>query len=410
MTDTDGGSVASPGERPGTPVEALAQSKRLVLKVGSALLVGEDGAPNSSFLEGLAKDIGGLKTAGKDILIVTSGAIALGRRRLGIGSNLRLDESQAASAAGQSLLIDAWSTALAPHGVIAAQILLTLSDTENRRRYLNARATLEKLLALGATPVINENDTVATSEIRYGDNDRLAAHAAQLVGADLLLLLSDIDGLYTANPRLDASAEHLPLIEKVTPEIEAMGGGANKAAGVGSGGMETKIAAAKIAASSGAATIIAAGESEAKSPTWRPIKAVADGARASLFLANTTPARARKTWIRNALKVSGVITIDAGAVTALSRGASLLPAGVTHIEGDFQRGDIVEVRGPDPKNGPLIARGQIAYDSGDAIRAIGLKSDDIDARLGYRRRAAMIDRDDLVLFHHDDAQTSKTCP
>ncbi|HRX40498.1 MAG TPA: glutamate 5-kinase, partial [Parvularculaceae bacterium] len=278
---------------------------RIVVKVGSALLVRKDGIIASSWLASLAADLAALKARGADVIVVTSGAIAIGRQRLGLSGRLRIEEKQAAAAAGQARLIEAWQEAFAPNGLVAAQLLLTLDDTENRRRYLNARATLGALLSVGAVPVINENDTVATSEIRYGDNDRLSAHAAQMAGADMLILLSDIDGLYTADPRRDQNARHVAFVEDVTPEIEAMAGGANAGAGVGSGGMATKVAAAKIATGSGCAVVIARGEMD------HPVAAILNGAPVTVFAPHSTPDRARRSWISGRLKPAGVIAIDA---------------------------------------------------------------------------------------------------
>lgn len=367
--------------------EAARAAKRLVVKVGSAILCGEEGV-RAGWLSSLAADIAGLRAAGAGIVVVTSGAIAIGRKRLGLSGALRLDEKQAASAAGQAALAQAWQTAFAPHGITIAQILLTLEDTESRRRYLNARATFRTLLDLGALPLVNENDTIATSEIRYGDNDRLAAHAAQLVESELLIILSDIDGLYTADPRKDASAKRIPLVEAVTPGIERMAGGVNESAGVGSGGMASKIAAAKIAGNAGCATIIAPGLVD------HPLKAVLDGGPATLFRAATTREGARRQWIAGRLKPAGRIVIDEGAAKALAGGASLLPAGVKEVEGAFARGDAVEIV---TAGGRVIGQGLIAYDAGDARKIAGAKSDRIEALLGYRRRPAMVEKDDLIL-------------
>lgn len=367
--------------------EAARAAKRLVVKVGSAILCGEAGV-REPWLAALAADIADLRAAGAEIVVVTSGAIAIGRKRLGLSGALRLDEKQAASAAGQAALAQAWQTAFAPHDIAIAQILLTLEDTESRRRYLNARATFRTLLDLGAMPLVNENDTIATSEIRYGDNDRLAAHAAQLVESDLLIILSDIDGLYTADPRKDASAKHIPLVEAVTPAIERMAGGVNESAGVGSGGMASKIAAAKIAGSAGCATIIAPGTVD------HPLKAVLGGGAATLFRAATTREGARRQWIAGRLKPAGRIIIDEGAAKALQGGASLLPAGVKDVEGAFARGDAVEIVA---SGGRVIGQGLIAYDAGEARKIAGAKSDRIEALLGYRRRPAMVEKDDLIL-------------
>lgn len=361
---------------------------RIVVKVGSALLVRKDGIIASSWLASLAADLAALKARGADVIVVTSGAIAIGRQRLGLSGRLRIEEKQAAAAAGQARLIEAWQEAFAPNGLVAAQLLLTLDDTENRRRYLNARATLGALLSVGAVPVINENDTVATSEIRYGDNDRLSAHAAQMAGADMLILLSDIDGLYTADPRRDQNARHVAFVEDVTPEIEAMAGGANAGAGVGSGGMATKVAAAKIATGSGCAVVIARGEMD------HPVAAILSGAPVTVFAPHSTPDRARRSWISGRLKPAGVIAIDAGAENALKKGASLLPAGVTGVEGDFRRGDAVSIVSAE---GRTLGRGLIAYDAPEARKLVGKRSEEIEQILGYRGPAALIHRDDLAI-------------
>ncbi len=363
-------------------------AKRLVIKVGSAILCGAEGEVREQWLASLAGDIAALRGQGVEVVVVTSGAIALGRKRLGLSGALRLDEKQAASAAGQAALAQAWQRAFADHDIAIAQILLTLEDTESRRRYLNARATFRTLLDLGALPLVNENDTIATSEIRYGDNDRLAAHVAQLIESDLLVILSDIDGLYTADPRKDSSAEHIALVEAITPEIERSAGGANQNAGVGSGGMASKIAAAKIAGSAGCATIIALGAVD------HPVRAVLDGGAATLLRSATTHEGARRQWIAGRLKPTGRVTIDKGAAKALKSGASLLPAGVTSVEGAFARGDAVEIVTVD---GDHVGQGLIAFDAGDARKIAGAKSDQIEALLGYRRRPAMVEKDDLIL-------------
>jgi glutamate 5-kinase len=375
-------------DRTGNAQDRLAGTKRVVVKVGSALLIDREGALAGDWLASLADDLAGLRRRGAEIIVVTSGAVAIGRSRLGLGGRLRLAEKQAAAAAGQARLIEAWQEALAPHGLVAAQLLLTLDDTENRRRYLNARATLEALLSIGAVPVINENDTVATAEIRYGDNDRLSAHAAQMAGADLLILLSDIDGLYTADPRKDAGAAHIPFVDDISPAIEGMAGGANAEALVGSGGMATKLAAAKIATAYGCAVIIARGD------VAHPLRAINEGAATTLFAPHSTPDRARRAWIGGRLKPAGTLTIDAGAASALKRGASLLPAGVTAVEGDFRRGDAVIIVAA---SGEIIGRGLIAYDAADARRLIGKRSEDIEAILGYRGASAFVHRDDLAI-------------
>ncbi len=371
----------------------IASAKRIVIKVGSALLVGEDGAADRAWLATLAGDAARLRGQGKAVLIVSSGSIALGRRRLGLVGKkpLDLEEKQAAAAAGQSLLMRAWEEAFEPHGLGVAQILLTRDDTEIRRRWLNARATVETLLRLHAIPVVNENDTVATEEIRYGDNDRLAARVAQMIGADLLVLLSDVDGLYTADPRRDPAAAHIPVVEALTPEIEAMAGGANAAAGMGTGGMATKLAAARIAHGAGCATLVTLGRRDGIGP----LAAVEAGARATLFTPHATPAAAYKQWIAGSLSPEGALVVDAGAAAALKAGKSLLPAGVRAVEGAFDRGAAVLIKTED---GRTMAKGLAAYGAADAERIKGLKSDAIEAALGYPGRTALIHRDDMVLI------------
>ncbi len=366
----------------------LALARRVVVKVGSALLVGPDGAAHSGWLADFAADLARLRARGQQVVVVSSGAVALGRRRLGLGKRaLTLPEKQAAAAAGQSALMRAWETALEPYGAACAQVLLTRDDTEVRRRWLNARATVETLLSLGVVPVVNENDTVVTEEIRYGDNDRLAARVAQLVGADALVLLSDVDGLYTADPRKDPAAEHIARVGRLTPEIEAMAGGANAEGGVGTGGMATKVAAARIASASGCATIITIGSRE------RPLAAVEAGAKATVVEAGATPAAAYKAWIAGSLAPAGVLTVDAGAAAAVARGKSLLAAGVRRAEGRFDKGDAVIVR---DEAGREIARGLVRYDAGDAARICGLKSEAIEAALGYTS-GPLIHADDLAV-------------
>jgi glutamate 5-kinase len=362
---------------------ALQGARLVVVKVGSALVVDPDtGAADAAWLADLAADLRRLAARGQKAVIVSSGAIALGRRRLGLKRRaLTLPEKQAAAAAGQSLLMRAWETALGE--TAAAQVLLTPDDTEVRRRYLNARATLETLLELGVTPVVNENDTVATDEIRYGDNDRLAARVAQMVGADLLVLLSDVDGLYTADPRRDPGAAHIPHVAQLTPEIEAMAGGAH----VGSGGMATKLAAVRIAAAAGCSTLITLGRRAA------PLRAVEDGAKATLFAAAATPAAAYKAWIAGSLAPQGALVVDDGAARALRAGKSLLSAGVTAVEGRFGKGDAVIVR---DGGGREVARGLSRYDAIDAARIVGLKSDAIEPALGYSA-GPLIHADDLAL-------------
>jgi glutamate 5-kinase len=373
-------------------VNALAGARRLVIKVGSALLVEEAGV-DRAWLRALAGDAARLRSRGAEVLFVSSGSIALGRRRLGLGVRraLDLEEKQAAAAAGQSLLMRAWEEALEPHGIAAAQILLTRDDTEVRRRWLNARATVETLLRLGAAPVVNENDTVATEEIRYGDNDRLAARVAQMIGADLLVLLSDVDGLYTADPRRDKEARHVPFVEALTPEVEAMAGGANRDGGMGTGGMATKLAAAAIARSAGCATLLALG----RRGDLGPLEAVEAGARATLFAPEATPQAAYKQWIAGALAPQGVILVDAGAASALASGKSLLPAGAVRLEGSFDKGDAVYVEGPD---GRRLAKGLAAYGRVDAEKILGRRTADLETLLGYRGPQVLVHRNDLVLI------------
>jgi len=366
----------------------LSLAKRLVVKVGSTLLVDADkGRLNRAWLESFAADVAQMHKRGQQILLVSSGAIALGRRHLSLGSGkLKLEESQAAAAVGQIRLAHAYKELLDEHGITVAQILLTWGDTEQRRRYLNARGTLGTLLALGAVPVINENDTVATAEIRYGDNDRLAARVAQMVGADCLVLLSDIDGLYSADPHERPDARFIPRVFDITPEIEAMAGGAGSA--MGSGGMQTKIAAAKIAVGAGCHLCIAEGAHQ------HPLKRIEDGARCTWFVPSRAHVATRKQWIAGTLKPAGEIAVDDGAVRALRRGKSLLPAGVVRTAGRFERGDTVSIVGPD---GAEVARGICAYSDGDAARIIGRKSVEIEQVLGFRGRDEIVHRDDLVL-------------
>lgn len=380
------------GKERKTPASPLAQARRVVIKVGSALLVeAASGRVNRAWLETLAVDIARLRSRGQDVLLVSSGAIALGRRHLGLEpGKLKLEESQAAAAVGQIRLAHAWKEVLEQHELTVAQILLTFGDTEERRRYLNARGTLGTLLKLGAIPVINENDTVATSEIRYGDNDRLAARVAQMMSADCLVLLSDVDGLYTADPTRDASAQFIPEVRRITPQIERMAGGA--ASAVGSGGMATKIAAAKIAVTAGCHMCVAAGRE------MHPLKRIEGGERCSWFYPSETPATVRKQWIAGTLKPAGELRVDAGAAAALRHGKSLLPAGVTAVAGKFERGDALIVR---DSAGLEIARGLSAYSSADAERLRGRKSVEIEALLGFRGRDEIIHRDDLVITASD---------
>jgi glutamate 5-kinase len=366
----------------------LSLARRIVVKLGSALIAATDGA-NIARLAEIAADIAALKARGVETVIVSSGAVALGRGALKLGARkLSLAEKQAAAAAGQPLLMQAWSHAFAAHGVAVAQALLTPDDTERRRRWLNGRATLESLLALNAVPIINENDTVATQELRYGDNDRLAARTAQMVGADVLVLLSDIDGLYTADPRIDPNAEHLALVDAITPRIEAMAGGANAAAGLGSGGMATKIEAARIATLAGCWAAVARGD------IAHPLAALASGGKATWFKPIAEPRAAYKAWIAGAISPAGALVLDAGAVTAVRAGKSLLPAGITRVDGAFDRGDTVRVIDP---GGTVIARGVARYDSQESARIAGKRSSDIEATLGYDYGAVIIHADDLVV-------------
>ena len=394
MSRPDPSSVqpVSPGGVP-SPGLQLAAAKRIVIKIGSALLVdARDGALRSDWLDGLVADLVRLRSRGQEVVLVSSGAIALGRRYLGFGGGpLRLDESQAAAAAGQIRLAHAWQDALARHDIPVAQVLLSPGDTEQRRRYLNARGTLETLIGLGAVPVINENDTVATEEIRYGDNDRLAARVAQMVSADCLLLLSDVDGLYTSDPRTHADAEFVPVVTEIGADIRRMA--ADSPTDFGSGGMITKLAAARIAVAAGCHMVILDGRRRS------PVTALEGDARCTWFLAAGTPARMRKQWIAGTLEPRGDVHVDAGAARALAAGNSLLPAGVTFIEGTFERGDAVVIRGP---SGGELARGLVGYGADEASRIAGRHSSQIEAVLGYRGRPALVHRNDLAMTGSDD--------
>ncbi|WP_373506092.1 glutamate 5-kinase [Aestuariivirga sp.] len=369
-------------------ISRLAKAKRIVVKIGSALLVdGKTGTIKASWLSSLIDDLADARVRGAEIILVSSGAIALGRRTLGLPKgNLKLEQKQAAAAVGQIALAHAWSEALRTRNMVAAQVLVTLTDTEERRRYLNARATLSTLIEQDAIPVINENDTVATSEIRYGDNDRLAARVASMMSADCLVLLSDIDGLYTAPPS-QKGAVFLPLVNDITPEIEAMAG--RPVSGLGSGGMITKIEAGKIALGAGCNMVIASGHE------LHPLKRVLDGERCTWFVANASALQSRKRWIAGTLQPIGHLVVDDGAAIALAKGKSLLPAGVRKVEGSFTRGDTVSIIAA---SGREIARGLVAYDAGDASRIIGLKSSEIEDVLGFRGRDELIHRDDMVLM------------
>ena len=362
--------------------------RRLVVKIGSALLVDENGRFDRAWLERLAVDIAGLHETGQEILVVSSGAVAIGCNVLGLARRRsRLDELQAAAAAGQVQLVHAWQEALAKHGIRAAQILLTPGDTENRRRFLNAKSTLQKLLDLKVIPVINENDTVATEELRYGDNDRLAARVAQMVMADGLVLLSDVDGLYSSDPHSDSNARHFPFVNEITEKTMAMAGTTRSE--MSSGGMLTKLQAAKIATHAGCVTLVASGAVE------RPLQSLADGGKCTVFVASGTPAAARKQWLAGMLEVNGELRIDDGAAKALESGSSLLPVGLVEVIGNFRRGDAVTLVST---SGVELGRGLAAYASDEAIAIIGCRSEQIEARLGYCGRSVLVHRDDLVVF------------
>lgn len=364
---------------------SLISAKRIVVKIGSALLV-DGGKLRADWLASLAEDVAACKARGQDVILVSSGSIALGRGVLGLsGDALALEQSQAAAAVGQIRLARAYEEALAPHNITTAQVLVTLEDSANRRRYLNSRATLEQLLSLGVVPIVNENDTVATDEIRFGDNDRLAAQIAVTVGADVLVLLSDVDGFYSGNPKEDASATRFDVIEKITPEIEAMAGDAGT--GLSKGGMKTKLLAAKAAAAGGAAMVITLGSS------LNPLKKLEATNESTWFSAESDPQQARKRWI-GAMKPRGEVHLDDGAAGALSRGKSLLPAGVTTVVGDFGRGEPVVIFGPGRER---LGVGLTRYTSDEAQKIKGQRSDRIETLLGYPGRAALIHRDDMAV-------------
>ena len=368
--------------------ERLRAAKRVVVKVGSALLVDSGGKLHTKWLTSLADDIAKLRARGQEVILVSSGAIALGRRYLGFKTGeLKLEEKQAAAAAGMIRLAHAYQERLGQHDISVAQILLTLDDSENRRRYLNARSTLMTLLGVGAVPLINENDSVATDEIRFGDNDRLAARVAAMVSADLLVLLSTIDGLYTADPQRDPQARRLDEVDDVTPEIEAMAGVSNSTDA--RGGMVTKLAAARLCMNAGCQMVIADGRAE------HPLDSLEVGAPCTWFLPKANPQTARKRWIAGTLQPAGELIVDDGAMRALSQGRSLLPAGIVGVTGAFQRGDAVAIRARD---GHEIGRGLVNYSAEDARRIIGHKTDEIEGLLGYRGRDAMVHRDDLVIL------------
>ncbi|MDW4548530.1 glutamate 5-kinase [Defluviimonas sp. D31] len=363
----------------------IGAARRLVVKIGSALLVDRAGGLKRDWLAGLAEDVAMIKARGADVILVSSGSIALGRGVLGLPAGaLTLDQSQAAAAVGQIRLARAYEEVLAPHGLTAGQVLVTLEDTENRRRYLNSRATMEMLLGLGVVPIVNENDTVATDEIRFGDNDRLAAQIAVTIGADQLVLLSDVDGFYSANPKEDPTARRFDLVERITPEIEAMAG--DPVSGLSKGGMKTKLMAAKTAVAGGCAMAIMEGS------VMRPLSTLAAGAAKTWFLGQGDPQVARKRWIA-AMKPRGEIRLDAGAVAALGAGKSLLPAGVTAVAGAFGRGDPVAILGPE---GEALAKGLVRYSAEEARAIAGRRSGDIEAILGYAGRGPVVHRDDMA--------------
>ena len=376
-------------------LSAFAGARRVVVKIGSSLFVDADtGRLDTPWLEGLATDVADLHEAGKEVVIVSSGAVALGRRELGLDARkARLEDNQAAAATGQILLAHAYKELLGRHGIKVAQILLTLDDSESRRRYLNASRTLTTLIRARVVPVINENDTVATAELRYGDNDRLAGRVAQMISADYLVILSDVDGLYSADPQVDSAARHIPEVRSLDPKLLEIAGGPGSRHG--SGGMRTKLEAARIAVGAGCRMVIASGRVE------RPITALRQGARATWFLASSSPQAARKQWIAGSLKPKGRIIVDAGAGLALTQGRSLLPAGVTAVDGSFEKGDAVSVVAVD---GSELARGLVAYSHAEAAAIAGKRSDQIPGILGYRGRNEIIHRDDLVLTRTDPSE------
>lgn len=373
-----------------TNADRLLGARRLVVKIGSALFIDQDtGALDEDWLQALCADVAWLRESGTEVVLVSSGAVALGARELGIDARrARLEDNQAAAAAGQVLLAHAYHEVLRRVGLTTAQVLLTLDDSESRRRYLNACRTLLTLLARGAVPVVNENDTVATQELRYGDNDRLAARVAQMVSADCMVLLSDVDGLYTCDPQRNDDAEHVPEVTGIDERVRAMAGGPGSAHG--SGGMHTKLDAARIATGAGCRVAITSGR------VRQPLKALSEGGRATWFLSTATPAAARKQWIAGTLKPKGSVSVDPGAERALASGRSLLPAGVTAVEGQFERGDAVRVLSG---QGVEVGRGLIGYSSDEAQAIAGRQSESIASVLGYRGRDEMIHRDDLVLMH-----------
>jgi glutamate 5-kinase len=365
----------------------LAKAKRIVIKIGSSLMA-ESARLRTAWLATLAEDIAQLHDAGKEVILVSSGAVALGRPHVGLGSErLSLEEKQAAAAAGQPLLIQAWATAFAKHDIKVAQLLLTLDDSENRERYLNARATFTTLLAHKLIAIVNENDSVATAELKFGDNDRLAARVAVMTGADTLVLFSDVDGLYDKNPAKHKTAKHIPLVRELTPAIMAMGGGA--ASYLSNGGMQTKLEAAQMATASGCHMVIAKGTEK------HALLKLSSGATCTWFIATTKPQLARKHWISSAVKLRGSVTVDAGAARALAQGKSLLPAGVTAVDGSFERGDTIAIKTAD---GSVIAKGISGYSAAEAKAIRGKKSDAVESILGHAHRATLIHRDDLAML------------
>ena len=365
----------------------LAKAKRIVIKIGSSLIA-ESARARTSWLATMAADIAALHAAGKEIILVSSGAVALGRPHVGLGTErLSLEEKQAAAAAGQPLLIQAWQQAFAKHDIHVAQLLLTLEDSERRRRYLNARGTFTTLLSHKLIPIVNENDSVATAELKFGDNDRLAARVAVMLGADVLVLFSDIDGLYDKNPALHADAKHIALVDALTPNIMAMGGEA--ATALSNGGMKTKLDAAQIVTASGCHMVIAKGNEK------HALSALSEGAACTWFTATTKPQIARKHWISSAVHVPGSITVDAGAEKALTEGKSLLPAGITAVTGKFERGDTIAIKNAD---GKVLGKGITGYSAEEAKKIRGKKSAEVESILGYAHRATLIHRDDLVML------------
>ena len=371
--------------------DLIASAQLIVIKIGSALLFDpHQGGLQSDWMNALADDVASLRQAGKQVVLVSSGSIALGRDKLGMNTGrIKLDEKQAAAATGQIMLAQAWMNALSRHDIQSAQILLAPEDTETRRRHLNARDTMHRLLDYGCVPVVNENDTITTYEIRFGDNDRLAARVAAMMSADLLILLSDIDGLYDRNPRRFEGANHIAVIEDINDEIIAMGDEAN--ADFATGGMATKLAAAKIATSAGVAMMICNGQ------TYHPLSAINNGAKTSVFTAQIAPTTARKNWIMGALHTEGAVTIDNGASSALAKGRSLLPAGVVHVDGQFERGDLIDIYNQEKR---LIGRGLAGYSALEANKLKGLKSAQFEDIIGYDGRAELVHADNLVLIDH----------